>query len=357
MKKLISLLIVLFLFSGFSISQVGETELIRTTQEQKEKEEKFTPEQRLNWEEAKQEAVEKREAILEKMAEEIDEFLKENAYYEMTENLRPMREAEIEKFIEMIKNFRKQEKRFEKELKLYNAVATIELPIRSYAEIILKGLELDIEDPSETYEVKTDFGRSKVILPTHPERTIREVKLFRKAKGKLQKSLKLNSSIEIEIPVVSYAEIFLKQEKLSIKEFFQKMAANGRIVKNEVKKFDKKIKQFDKLEKKLRKGLKIKKEQITVKIPEDWRGIHYVGFDDTRVYFRDNKKEEIRTIVAKWTGQDTKVVKANRYSEWRFLNALIIALVVFGVIFLLNKSLWISVVIGLAVGICYFIFW
>lgn len=340
-------MIVLFLFSGFSISQVGETELTRTTQEQKEKQEKFTPEQKANWEKAKKEAVEKREAILKQKAEEIDEFYKEKLpriYHTSTFK------KEMSKLITMIEKFDKQKKKLDKELEIFGERLSPIIPSHSYTKKILVGAKAEIDSFFKTHE--------ETFLKWATKELISRTKKFRALKSKLCKEFEIDDVSKITIPVICYTKTILENEKISIKEFFQKMAANGRIVKSEVKKLDKKIKQFDKLKKKLRKGLKIKKKQITVEIPEDWREIHAISFGGTWVHFKDDKEENIRKIIIKWTGQDTKVVKVNRYSDFRIVLAFVISFVVFVFFIWIFPALsWINIAIGLIAGICYFIFY
>lgn len=346
MKKLISLLIVLFLFSGFSISQVGETELTRTTQEQKEKQEKFTPEQKANWEKAKKEAVEKREAILKQKAKEIDKIYEE-AILGFFVPVSETKKDYLDKLVKRIKNFYKLKEKFDKEIQIYHGVKTkTDVPEEKYIDDILTECASEIKRDTQWFPgtyIKT------------PELIIREVKGFRMLKDYFQKKLGFKSDI-ILCPA-PYAEMILESKKETVEEFLFKMPANGRIVKSEVKKLDKKIKQFDKLKKKLKKGLKISKE-ITVEIPEDWQKIYSIGFISTWVHFKDDKEENIRKIIAKLTGQDTKVVKANRYNHFRIIFALVIAFFVFLFFIWIFATLsWINIVIGLAVGICYFIFW
>lgn len=123
----------------------------------------------------------------------------------------------------------------------------------------------------------------------------------------------------------------------------------------------------------MRKGLKVKKAQITVEIPDDWKKIHEIGLLNHLVHFCDDGEENIRKIVAKWTGQDAKIVKANTYNIWRGLFAFIVVIVIFfilGHVFIdhiverfSNKELWTkifvwtAIAIGIVVGTCYFIFW
>lgn len=341
MKKLIIGLVVLVLIFGIYCKKEK-----LSVQDLKQAVAETAKEETENWKKARQEAIEKREAILEEKAKEIDKIY-EATILGLSIPVSETKKNYLNRLVKKIKNFYKLKEKFDKEIQIYHGVKTkTDVPEEKYIDNILTECASDIKRDTQHVYIKT------------PELIIREVKGFRELKKYFQKKLGFKSDI-ILCPA-PYAEMILESKKETVEEFLFKMATDRKIVKDEVKKLDKKIKQFDKLKKKLKKGLKIR-EEIDVKIPEDWQRIYSIGFIGTLVHFKDDKEENIRKIIAKWTGQDTKVVKANRHSDWRFFIALVIALVVFSGIFLSKKlqkiRIWMNVVIGLAVGICYFIFW